>query len=418
MPKSQVPPSTQTMKSILFLVGIVLLIIIEIARVYYIMPFPGSQVDEVIHLAYFIQNYIWIFRIVGLLLIAYPVYFFLRSSNQYYRLTAIALLIFWTMVWYTFNFRFMADKMFYQPETKILVTASENTIVGDQLVIGVDIDGEAKAYPIEIIGYHHQVRDTINGEELMITYCTVCRTGRVYSPVVDGKLETFRLAGMDHFNAMFEDSRTKSWWRQANGEAIVGPSKGKTLKEIPSEQMSLSAWLARYPNSLILQPDPKFKDQYKDLEKYDEGTIEGKLEGRDSLSWKEKSWVVGVPMGLFAKAYDWNELVKHRAINDEVGMKPIVVVLENDSTSFHVWSRVVAADTLQFIYSDSLKTLTDQNTKSVWDWSGKCMDGRLKGTSLEYVQSYQEFWHSWRTFHPQTEKYSHTLNAQVPSPNP
>jgi hypothetical protein len=406
------------MKSVLFLAGIVLLIGIEIVSVYYIMPFPGSQVDEMVDVAYFIQNYIWIFRVVGFLLIVYPAFSFLRGANPYFKWTTAVLLFFWIMVFYNVNFRFQADKIFYQPESKILVATDKNKIIENQLVIGVNINGKAKAYPIEIIGYHHQVRDTIDGEYVMITYCTVCRTGRVYSPVVDGKPETFRLAGMDHFNAMFEDSRTKSWWRQANGEAIVGPSKGKVLKEIPSEQMTLGAWLHRYPNSLVLQPDSVFKDQYKDLEKYDEGTIEGKLEGRDSLSWKDKSWVVGVPMGLFAKAYDWNELVKLRAINDKVGKKPIVVSLESDSASFHVWSRVVVADTLLFIYSDSLKTLTDQNTKSVWDWSGKCTDGKLKGTSLEYVQAYQEFWHSWKMFHPQTKKYSSALSSQVPSPNP
>ncbi len=406
------------MKTLLFLIGIVLLIGIEIVSVYYIMPFPGSQVDEMVDVAYFLQNYIWIFRIVGLLLIAYPAFSFVAGTNPYFKWTASVLLFFWIMVFYNVNFRFQADKIFYQPESKILVAANSNKITENQLVIGVNINGNAKAYPIEIIGYHHQVRDTVGGENVMITYCTVCRTGRVYSPVVDGKPETFRLVGMDHFNAMFEDSKTKSWWRQANGEAIVGPSKGKVLKEIPSEQMTLTAWLHRYPSSLILQPDSVFKDQYKDLEKYDEGTIDGKLEGRDSLSWKDKSWVVGVPMGLFAKAYDWNELVKLRAINDEVGKKPILVSVESDSASFHVWNRIVANETLQFIYSDSLKMLTDRNTKSVWDWSGKCVDGKLKGTSLEYIQAYQEFWHSWKMFHPQTEKYSSTLSSNALIPNP
>ncbi len=398
------------MKSLLFLIGIVILIGIEIVSVYYIMPFPGSQVDEMVEVAYLIQKYIWIFRVIGLLLIAYPAFSFLRGINPYFKWTTAVLLFFWLMIFYNVNFRFQADKIFYQPESKIVVAADKNIILKNQQVIGVIINGNAKAFPIEIIGYHHQVRDTIGGEEVMITYCTVCRTGRVYSPVVDDKLETFRLVGMDHFNAMFEDRSTKSWWRQANGEAIVGPSKGKILKEIPSEQMSLSAWLTRYPRSLILQPDPIFKDQYKDLEKYDEGSIEGKLEGRDSLSWKDKSWVVGVPMGLFAKAYDWNELVKLRVINDQVGKKQIALVLENDTTSFHVWNRVVMNDTLEFIYSDSLKTLTDKNTKSSWDWTGKCTDGKLKGSSLEHIQSYQEFWHSWKQFHPQTEKFATSIN--------
>jgi hypothetical protein len=392
------------MRIALFLVGILILIVAEVARVYYIMPFPGSQVDEVIDLAYFIDGYIWIFRIIGIAMIAYPAFTLLGEPNRYIKFTGYALLIFWVLVVYMFNFRFLADKMFYQPSQKIFAPISENKVSAKKIIIGVAINGQAKAFPIEVIGYHHQVRDTIGGEPLMITYCTVCRTGRVFSPIVNNKLENFRLVGMDHYNAMFEDETTKSWWRQVNGEAIAGPLLGTTLTEVPSEQMSLQAWMDRYPNTLVMQPDPAFKDRYESLEKYDEGKMEGKLEGRDSLSWKDKSWVVGVPMGLFAKAYDWNQLVKDRVINDRIKGLPVMLALESDSVSFHSWVPVVGKDTLRFSYSDSLKILVDQN-QSHWNWKGECVDGTMKGTKLETVQSYQEFWHSWKTFHSNTEIY-------------
>jgi len=393
------------MKYVLFLVGIAFLVAVEIARVYFIMPFPGSQEESSIELAYFLNNYIFWFRIVGIILIAYPAYFFLTKSKPTIKWTAITMLAFWIMAAYAFNFRFLADKMFYQPENKILLTADKNKVSNKKLVLGIYINGQAKAYPIEIIGYHHQVRDTVGGEQVMVTYCTVCRSGRVYKPEVDGQLENFRLVGMDHFNAMFEDDRTKSWWRQVSGEAIVGPLKGKTLAEIPSEQMTLSAWLSRYPESLILQPDVKFTDQYAGLDKYDEGTIDGSLEGTDSLSWQSKSWVVGVSLGLFAKAYDWNELKEKRIINDELAGTPLVVGLEADTASFHVWNRIVNSDTLNFIFSDSLKTFVDTKTNSVWNWQGRCIEGQLKDSSLTPIQSYQEFWHSWKTFHPNTTQY-------------
>jgi hypothetical protein len=392
------------MRIALFLVGILILIVAEVARVYYIMPFPGSQVDEVIDLAYFIDGYIWIFRIIGIAMIAYPAFTLLGEPNRYIKFTGHALLIFWVLVVYMFNFRFLADKMFYQPSQKIFAPISENKVSAKKIIIGVAINGQAKAFPIEVIGYHHQVRDTIGGEPLMITYCTVCRTGRVFSPIVNNKLENFRLVGMDHYNAMFEDETTKSWWRQVNGEAIAGPLLGTTLTEVPSEQMSLQAWMDRYPNTLVMQPDPAFKDRYESLEKYDEGKMEGKLEGRDSLSWKDKSWVVGVPMGLFAKAYDWNQLVKDRVINDRIKGLPVMLALESDSVSFHSWVPVVGKDTLRFSYSDSLKILVDQN-QSRWNWKGECVEGTMNGTKLETVQSYQEFWHSWKTFHPNTEVY-------------
>jgi hypothetical protein len=338
------------------------------------------------------------------LLITYPALAFIQGKSTTVKATAIALLVFWLIVVYAFNFRFLAEKMFYQPEHKVLVKSDRNKISKDQLVLGVSINGESKAYPIEVIGYHHQVRDSVGGQAVMVTYCTVCRTGRVYSPLVDGVPDNFRLVGMDHFNAMFEDSRTKSWWRQVTGEAITGYLKGKSLREIPSAQMRLDAWLTLHPDSYVLQPDSSFSDRYKGLKDYDEGKTEGKLEMHDSLSWNDKSWVVGVARGLSATAYDWNDLVKNRVINDEVDGLPVVVVLENDSASFHAWSRVNGGDTLQFRYDVKTKGLIDQNN-NLWNWSGQNADGSHKDAKLIFVQAYQEYWHSWRTFHPQTKKY-------------
>ena len=115
--------------------------------------------------------------------------------------------------------------------------AAENRVPLDRLVVGIEVKGEARAYPLMFIGYHHQVPDVAGGEPVLVTYCTVCRTGRVWSPMVNGKNEEFRLVGMDHFNAMFEDATTGSWWRQVNGEAITGKLKGTMLREFPAEHM-------------------------------------------------------------------------------------------------------------------------------------------------------------------------------------
>jgi Protein of unknown function (DUF3179) len=296
------------MRLFLFVFALIVLLAAEILRVYFIMPFPGSQRNETIEVAYFIGSYISLFRIAGLLLIAYPTYYYFVYGNRKIKVAITISLVACIVVAYLFNFHFLADKVFSQPKTKLFLSATENKVKAHQLVLGIDINGQAKAYAIEIIGYHHQVRDTVGGEPVMVTYCTVCRTGRVYAPQVDGIPEDFRLVGMDHFNAMFEDSRTKSWWRQANGEAVVGPLKGKFINEIPSEQMRLDAWINQHPNTLVMQPDSLFIEENEGLKNYDEGKSTGELTKPDSLSWKDKSWVVGVPMGLHSKAYDWNDL--------------------------------------------------------------------------------------------------------------
>ncbi|MDF2189114.1 DUF3179 domain-containing (seleno)protein [Paraflavitalea sp. CAU 1676] len=393
------------MKQLLLVTGLLLLFTAEILRVYYIMPFPGSQQSNTIDLAYWLHNNIYWVRILGLLLIAYPVVQVFKQTGAWKKVLLVVVLALYATVFYFFNYRFLADKMFYQPGTTAFAPAASNKVAADRLVIGVVADGVAKAYPIQLIGYHHQVRDTIGHLPVMVTYCTVCRTGRVFSPIVDGHPETFRLVGMDHFNAMFEDATTKSWWRQVSGEAIAGPLKGKKLTEIPSTQMTLAAWLQQYPGSLVFQPDTTFNKQYDHLALFDKGTIESGLEKREPAAWKMKSWVVGVEQGDQAKAYDWTDLTRKQLIEDSLPGMPILLTLDSDTASFHVLKRSVNGTTLQFKKDNGVDSLTDVNTQSRWTTSGLSVGGPLKGTQLERVQAYQEFWHSWRTFHPGTLQY-------------
>lgn len=389
------------MRNFILIIGLLLLLTFEILRVYFIMPFPGSQKANTIDFAYWLgRNIRWI-RIVLLLLIALPLIYAFKNYRWWKKILLAIPVIFYGVVFYYFNFKFEADKMFYQPQHKNFSTIS-NSGADTVLVIGVAINGEAKAFPIQIIGYHHQVRDTIGNTPAIITYCTVCRTGRVFSPVVNGKPETFRLVGMDHFNAMFEDATTKSWWQQATGIAVAGPLKGQALPEIPSQQLTLAAWQRLYPHSPVMEPDTTYNKRYKGLYNYNKGTIKSSLEKRDSASWKMKSWVVGVINKGAARAYDWNELLQKELIEDTLQGTPIVLALENDTASFHVWSRQLNEQTLRFTKNKATQTLTDANTNSVWNMNGECIEGPFKGSRLATMQSYQEFWHSWQNFRPYT----------------
>lgn len=383
-------------KSLLLSIGLIFLFALEILRVYFIMPFPGSQQHDTVGFAYFLdRNIIWL-RILGLALVVWQLLFYFRTGRPWLKITLGLILLLYGGIFYLFNFKFLADKMFYQPTVKQF--APDSTGKG-RLVIGVAVEGAAKAYPIEVIGYHHQVKDTVGGQPILVTYCTVCRTGRVYSPIVQGKYATFRLVGMDHFNAMFEDAATRSWWQQATGKAITGPLKGQQLAEIPSAQMTLGDWQTLHPNSLTLQPDPNFKSKYDSLKGYDEGTIKSGLEKRDSASWQFKSWVIGVTIGGRSKAYDWNNLVKDRVIPDTIGKLHLLLTIEPDNKTFYALSY---GDSLSFLYDTAAGTIRDMNTQSTWQPNGACTDGPMKGAHLQPVQAYQEFWHSWRTFHPGT----------------
>lgn len=392
------------MKNGLLVLGFAVLLLSEIARVYFIMPMPGSQRMNSIDIAYWLgRNIVWL-RVLGIALLLIPAIAVFKAKKWVPKLLVGLFAVVYGVVFYLFNFQMEADKMFLQPAKTLMVAAKENKVPLAKLVVGIVVNGEARAYPIQFIGYHHQVRDEVAKEPIMVTYCTVCRTGRVFSPKVNGKTETFRLVGMDHFNAMFEDATTKSWWQQATGKAITGALKGTVLTEIPSEQMQLSAWLRQYPNSLIMQGDTAFNDTYKKMDVYDKGLSKGNLTRRDSGSWKPKSWVVGVEAGTVAKAYDWNNLVAKKIVSDSISSTPLLLVIENDSSSFHVYNRKLGEQFLQFELSGDGKNLVDKNTASVWSTQGVAIEGPLKGSKLLPLRAYQEFWHSWQTFHPITLK--------------
>ena len=392
------------MKTTIAILGLLLLILFECARVYLIMPMPGSQNFDSIEIAYFLGSNKWIIRFIGYLMVSVPLVLILRNGIKKEKLIIGGLTAMYLIVFYVFTFKMEADKMFYQPTKVVTTSLSKNKIPDNKLVIGVVIDSVARAYPIQLIGYHHQVVDNINGNPIMVTYCTVCRTGRIYSLIVNGKQETFRLVGMDHFNAMFEDATTKSWWRQSTGECIAGPLKGYKLKEFKSEQLILSAWARIHPNTQILQPDPLFKEEFEQMDTYDKGISRGDLTKRDTTSWKNKSWVLGIQDGANAKTYDWNQLTKQRIIQDSLPNNPIIILLENDTASFHAYSRIVNNEIL--IFHKKQDSIWDVNTGSKWNYEGVCVDGKLKGNMLKSVRCYQEFLHSWEFFHPQSIRYN------------
>lgn len=378
---------------ILFYISILSFILFEFANVYFIMPLPGSQEMNSIDWAYFLYFWRWVFRFIFSICIILGFKWAFSSSKIFVLLSSLCLLV----AIYITNFEMAADSMFLQPNNFVMKDKAENKVDTSRIVIGIVQHNEAKAYPIQYLGYHHQVFDSIGGKPIIVTYCTVCRTGRVFEPIVKGQKENFRLVGMDHFNAMFEDKTTNSWWRQSTGEAIAGILKGYTLPELNSSQMTLKQWLTLYPNSLIMQPDQDFKVEYDSLSNYETGKRFGKLTRRDTLSWQDKSWVVGVSIGNENKAYDWNDLEKQRIIYDIVGNKPIAIILANDNKSF---SAVCRTDKNQIfrLENDTLK-----DAQNSYNLVGISLN---KGVpNLKKINIYQEYWHSWRTFHPATKRY-------------
>jgi hypothetical protein len=115
--------------------------------------------------------------------------------------------------------------------------------------------------------------------------------------------------------------------------------------------------------------------------------------------------VIGVNINNHAKAYDWNELVKKKIIQDSVAGVPLLFTIKNDERTFYALNRKTSKGVLHFSYDNGANVLHDDATNSTWNINGVCIDGVMKGEQLKNVQAYQEFWHSWKAFHPNTEQY-------------
>ncbi len=373
---------------VLFLFAL-LLILFEWANIYFIMPLPGSQESNSINLAYFLYHYRWIFRlslIIGIILS-------FTSAWKWNKWLVILIIILTVLCEYVVDKKMSADHMFLQPKNLVFKKPDQSEVDENRIIMGIEINGEAKAYPIQYLGYHHQVIDFVGGKKVMITYCTVCRTGRIYEPIVDGKEETFRLVGMDHYNAMFEDSRTKSWWRQVSGEAIAGKLKGKKLPEIPMQQLELKKWIALYPETEIMQPDSMFKIKYDSMSIFEAGKYYGRLTKKDTISGNPKSWVLWLKGDKESKMVDWNLLVKNKIIKGKLDYKPYFLILCDDLKSFAAFYSEVDHTDIQ-INGDTI----------YYSNSAYRLDGRpfnLNNTVLKRIPVYQENLHTVNTFHPE-----------------
>ena len=387
------------MKKALLPIAVILLFAIEFLNIWFLMPFPGSQQKSMIGFSWFMHHQIWWMRLLLYILISWQV-FRLAVRRKMGRMIAVGIcLVLYGVVAYYLNSKLNPQQMFQMPAEPVYADAQSNTVSEGKLVLGVFLNGTAKAYPLEIIAYHHQIRDKIGRTDVLITYCSLCRSARVYLPEVENEFAHFSLVGIDQYNAILEDDVTGSWWQQATGTAIAGKSKGAQLEEVPAQQMSLKKWFELYPEALVLQADTAFRKQYGQLAGYDEGKNGNALESRNQKSGEANAWVVVANVRDVRRAYDWNELEEKGIIQDTLNNKPIAIVLDTDGVTFYGFYREANGITYSFTRSSPTSDfLTEMHTKQQWTLSGQAIMIGESSASLEKLPVVQEFNHTFNTF--------------------
>ena len=128
-------------------------------------------------------------------------------------------------------------------------------------VIGLEIDGDARAYPLRILTWHEIVNDTVGGLPVIVTYCPLCNAGIVFERTVAGEVVEFGTTGKLRYSDMIMyDRATDSWWQQFTGEAIAGERLGTTLPLVASRLESWKEFRERHPDGRVLVPnDPNMR---------------------------------------------------------------------------------------------------------------------------------------------------------------
>lgn len=142
-------------------------------------------------------------------------------------------------------------------------------------VIGLEINGDARAYPLRILTWHEIVNDTVGGKPVAVTYCPLCNAAIVFGAEVDGRRLTFGTTGkLRHSDLVMYDRQTESWWQQFTGTAIVGEMTGTKLEFVPARLESFENFLDRHPDGKVLVPsDPNARPYGRNpYAGYDEAT--------------------------------------------------------------------------------------------------------------------------------------------------
>lgn len=285
------------------------------------------------------------------------------------------------------------------------VSAQDTNLQNGDLVLGLEINGDARAYPLDILVWHEIVNDVVGGEPVAVTYCPLCFTNQVFERTVDGEVVEFGTSGkLYNSNLVMYDRSTESYWSQAMGKAIVGERTGYVLERVPFDVAYWEDWKAINPDTKVLSQDTGFgrpygADPYGNY--YTSPSIYFPISNHDDrLGVKEI--IVGLEHNKVYRAYPLSKIEEQHAINDDLAGKPILLASHYPFMA-RAFDRTLDGQVLEFEYNGEV--MTDKQTGSIWNFDGVAEQGELAGRQLERLPFDQGFWFEWAAFHPETEVY-------------
>lgn len=302
------------------------------------------------------------------------------------------------------------------------VTAAQSWLPEQSPVIVVEIEGDARAYPLAVLTRHEIANDTIGEIPIAVTFCPLCNSAITYDRRFDGETIRLGVSGLLRNSDMIMwDDISQTWWQQFTGEGIVGKHTGRLLDIVPSQVVSFGVFALEFPQGKVLSGDsgmPNFQGTYNrnPYEGYDSsGGRPALFAGQLDLRLDAVERVLGAAIDGTAVAYPFEALAQQRVINDTINAVDVVAFWQpgvvsaldqaviadsRDVGMAALFNRSAAGQTLTFSSRDG--QIIDHQTGSVWNVFGRAVEGSLAGTQLDQINAFPHFWFAWAAFFPET----------------
>lgn len=287
-------------------------------------------------------------------------------------------------------------------------------------VIALDIEGQARAYPLQILIWHEIVNDTLAGTPVSVTFCPLCNAAIVFDRRLAGRVLDFGTTGKLRLSDLvMYDRQTESWWQQFSGTAIAGDYAGRELERIAAPIVAFEDFRDAHPGGDVLSRQTGHRrdygqNPYRGYDRIGDQPFLLRQPADPRLPAMER--VLGVQAGSETKVYPLSRLAAAAPLADEVGDTPIAVFAKAgtlsalDAGEIRASRRVPAAAA----YDRRLKERTlsferrgdavmDRETGSEWNILGHAVAGPLKGQRLTQVDAGVHFAFAWLVFNPESE---------------
>ncbi len=289
-------------------------------------------------------------------------------------------------------------------------------------VLVVELDGDARAYPVQVMTWHEIVNDTIGDRPVTISYCPLCNSAIAYDRRVGDSVLDFGTSGsLLNSSLVMYDRQTESLWSHFTGQAIIGHLTGTQLELIPMQTISWADFLRTSPDGLVLSRDTGFRRDYgfNPYPGYDnvdtspflfDGEVDGRLAAKTKVLGirGETDSIAIVNDALYERhvvafTLDGRDAVALLIPGTASGLETGRVRDGRDVGATGVYAVEVDGQSLTFTPNDDEVTFTDDQTGSTWDITGEAIDGPLVGTRLEAIEHVDTFWFALAAFNPDTE---------------